>query len=723
MIKNIFSLITVVALVVACSPKTGNKTGSSPAPSPSPATSVSKAPVIPIPVGDVRKNAPQPGAAPKIQIGKAEQFQLDNGLTIIVVENHKLPKVSYRLFVNADPVLEKEAAGYVDMFGELLAKGTATKSKAVIDEEVDFIGASFSTDANGLSGSCLSKHSDKLLSIMSDVLLNPAFPDEELEKAKKRAESSLASQKNDASAIASIVASVLRYGKTHPYGENMTEQSLANIKMDLIKNYFKTYFKPNISFLIVTGDVTRAKAEAQAKQYFGKWAKGDVPKHSYPMPSSPEKSQVSFVHKPGAVQSVINVTYPVDLKPGSPDVIPARVANTLLGAYFNSRLNNNLREGHGWTYGAGSSLNPDILVGSFTASTSVRNAVTDSSIVEILKEMKRLSDEVVSNEELQVVKNFIAGQFARNLEEPGTVANFALNIARYKLPQDYYEKYLEALQSVSVEEVQAMAKKYIRADRAHILVVGNRDEVADRLKQFSADGKVNFYDAYGNPVKQNNEKVPTGLTADQIVEDYLNAIGGRKKIEAIQDMYSEATMQMRGPSFSVKTYHKGGNKIAIEMSMNGQPMNKQTYDGVQGIQSGMGQVETLEGEQLENLKEQAMIAKEANYKAGGYKLTLKGIEEVNGSPAYVVEVQRADGKKSTEYYDTKTSLKVREISTGQGMDGNPSTQILDLADYQETNGIKLPRSMTVSGVFPVPFKVTVTSLKINGGVDDAVFKQ
>jgi hypothetical protein len=187
-------------------------------------------------------------------------------------------------------------------------------------------------------------------------------------------------------------------------------------------------------------------------------------------------------------------------------------------------------------------------------------------------------------------------------------------------------------------------------------------------------------------------------------------------------MYSEANMQMRGPSFGVKTYHKGGNKIAIEMTMNGQPLNKQVYDGMTGAQSGMGQVQALEGDELENLKEQAMICKEANYKARGYKLMLKGIEEVNGSPAYVIEVERADGKKSTDYYDTKTSLKVREISTGQGVDGNPSTQILDVADYQEANGVKLPRSMTVSGVFPVPFKVTVTDLKVNGGVDDAVFK-
>lgn len=723
--KTLFSIISLSLLLAACSPKTGDKTsGTKPAPTTGAPTtaSASKAPQIPLPTGDVRKKSPMPGTAPKVQIGNAATFKLDNGLTVIVVENNKLPRVSYRVFVDNDPVQEKESAGYLELMGEMLSKGTKTRSKAQIDEQVDFLGASLFSDVNGVSGSCLSKHSDKLLTIMSDVLLNPSFPQEELDKAKKRAESGLASQKDDANAIAGNVASVLRYGKDHPYGEIMTEATLAKINLEQIKNHYNTYFKPNIAYLVVTGDVTKAQVEKQAKQYFGKWVKGDVPAHNYGSPRPPEKTVVDFVHKPGAVQSTINITYPVDLQPGTPDVIRSRVANSLLGGYFNSRLNNNLREGHGWTYGAGSSLNPDKLVGSFNASASVRNAVSDSSIIEALKEMKRLSDEKVGKDELQVVKNVMAGNFSRSLEEPGTVATFALNSARYKLPADYYEKYLETLQNVSAEEVQAMAKKYIRADRAHILVVGNKEDVSDRLKQFSSDGKINFFDAFGNPVKMANMTLPAGLTAEQVVEDYLNAIGGRGKIGQIKDMQSTATMQMRGPSFGIKTFQKGGNKIMIEMSMNGQVMNKQLFDGSQGSQSAMGQVEALEGEDLGNVKEQAKISKEADYKTGGYNVTLKGIEDVNGSNAFVLEVVRPDGKKTTEYYDTKTSLKVREVSIDQGMDGNPTTQTVEMSDYKEVGGVKMPHTLTVSGIFPVPFKVSISEIKVNAGVDDSVFK-
>jgi hypothetical protein len=267
-----------------------------------------------------------------------------------------------------------------------------------------------------------------------------------------------------------------------------------------------------------------------------------------------------------------------------------------------------------------------------------------------------------------------------------------------------------------------MSRKYIRADKAHILVVGNRDDVADRLKQFSAEGKINFYDAFGNPVKSANTTLPAGLTAEQVIEDYLNAIGGRGKIVTITDMETKSTMQMRGPSFNLTTYQKGGNKILVEMSMNGQVMNKQLFDGQSGAQSAMGQVENLDEASIADMKEQAKICKEADYKTNGYKLNLKKMEEVNGVMAFVIEVTRPDGEKITEYYDTKTSLKLREVSMDQGPDGNPAIQTVDMSDYKEVNGVKMPHVLTISGVFPVPFKVNVSEIKVNGGIKDDVFK-
>ncbi len=682
----------------------------------------SGAPAIPMPSGDVRKAAPAPGSAPKIQIGKAETFKLDNGLTVIVVENHKLPRVSYQIFVDSDPVQEKDAAGYIEMMGTLLSKGTKTRTKAQIDEQVDFLGASLSSGANGVSGSCLSKHSDKLLEIMADVLLNPTFPQEELDKAKKQAESGLAANKDDADAIAGNVGSILRYGKDHPYGEIMTEESLAKVNLDLIRGHYNTYFKPNISYFVVVGDVTKAQAEKYAKQYFSSWKKGDVPKFKYAVPQAPAKTQVSFVHKPGAVQSVIHITYPVDLLPGSNEAIPGRLLNNILGgSSTSSRLNANLRETHGWTYGAYSSLNADRLVGSFFAQASVRNAVTDSSIIEFNKELSLLRTEKVPATELQTMKNFITGQFSRSLEQPGTVANFALTTARYGLPADYYEKYLQTLQNTTADDVLAIAKKYINPDRAHILVVGNKEDVADRLKQFSPESKVNFYDVYGNPI-QPAGAIPQGMTAEKIIEDYVNAIGGTAKLAAIKDLTMNGAMNAGGAEILMKSSHKDG-KIVMDMTMNGMSMSKRIFDGTKAKETGMGGARDLEGEDLNDLKEQALFCKEAAYVSSGYKLALKGIEPVNGNNAYVIEVVRpADGKKSTEYYDTKTSLKVREISTAPGEGGQPTTITTDYSDYKEVNGIKFPHTITLGGVFPVPLKAVMSEIKVNSGIDDSIFK-
>ncbi|MFQ5448560.1 MAG: M16 family metallopeptidase, partial [Saprospiraceae bacterium] len=345
---------------------------------------------------DFRKTAPKPGPAPHIELGEAEQFTLDNGLRVIVVENHKLPRVSFQIFVDVPPFLEGEQAGYASIAGQLLNKGTESHTKAEIDAAVDFIGASLRTSAKGVTGSCLTKHKDKLLNLMSEVLLTPTFPEDEFEKIKKQTLANLAQNKDDPNAIAANVSSVLRYGKDHPYGEVQTEESTEKITVETCKSYYGTYFKPNISYLIVTGDISANEVKQLAPKYFGSWQKGEVKKVHFDSPAKPAATELDFVDKTGAVQSVINITYPVNLKPGAPDALPAKVMNTILGAYFSSRLNANLREDKAYTYGARSRLNSDTYAGSFTASASVRNEVTDSALTQFLLELNKLRNEEVS---------------------------------------------------------------------------------------------------------------------------------------------------------------------------------------------------------------------------------------------------------------------------------------------------------------------------------------
>lgn len=683
----------------------------------------SGAPVIPLPQGDVRKSAPAPGSVPKIQIGKARMSRLANGLTVIVVENHKLPRVSFRVFVNNDPVLEKDAAGYGNMMGELLTKGTRTRTKTEIDNQVDFIGATLSSDASGVAGACLSKHTDELLGLMSDVVLNPVFPEEELEKDRRRQASNLIASRDDANAISRVISSILCYGEAHPYGEVMTEETLGNINLDLIKSYYDAYFKPDISYLVVVGDITPDVALIKAEKYFGAWPSGTPMQHRYAVPQPPGQTQVDFVDKPGAVQAVITITYPVALPPNSPDIIPSRLMNTLLGGYFNSRVNANLREAHGFTYGAFTALSADPLVGDFRASASVRTAVADSAIAEFLHEFRRLRTEKISNDELQLVKNVLTGQFAQSLEQPATLANFALNTARFDLPADYYEKYLIALQQVTTDDVLAMAQKYILPDQSYIIVIGNRNELAERLKPFTPDGQIHFFNRDGTPLVMTKVPVPAGVTASTVIADYVQAIGGMDSISHLHDLTQKMALDMSGMALTMTIIQKAGDKIALTMEMNGQTVSNRVFDGSTGNESGLGgATRALEGEELEDLKEQAWFCKESHYASAGYILTLKGGEVINGQNAYVLEVVRPDGKKTLEYYDMTTSLKMREISSQAGGNGQAITVTTDFGDYKAINGVLFPHSITISGASPAPLSATVTSATANSGVDDAIFQ-
>ncbi len=339
-----FILLAVIG-IASCAPKVAKETTST----------------APAPSKDFRTMAPPAGPARAIEIGKSSQFTLANGLKVIVVENHKIPEISYQLTIDMDHMQEKEKAGLSDITGTLLSAGTTTKTKAEIDEAVDYIGGSMVTNPTGGFASSLTKHTDKILSLFSEVILNPSFPDAEFQKIKTQTLSGLQTNKDDANTISRNVSSALIFGTNHPYGEITNENTVANINLDDTKQYYKTYFKPGNAYLVVVGDITPADAKAKAEKYFGSWPSGKTPVYQYPFPKTLDSTSVAFVDKAGAVQSVINITYPVQLKPGSPDEIPSRVMNTILGSGFSGRLFKNLREDKAYTYGAYSSLNSDEL--------------------------------------------------------------------------------------------------------------------------------------------------------------------------------------------------------------------------------------------------------------------------------------------------------------------------------------------------------------------------
>jgi predicted Zn-dependent peptidase len=708
--KNYIFLALLAFSLFQCSPKTGEKVSDTSSQIPTQLTE------------DFRKNAPEAGPAPQLKMGEYTQVELDNGLKIIVVENHKLPRVSFQLFVDTDPILEREESGFVSMTGDLLSTGTKNRTKAEIDESIDFIGASLSTSRRGAFGSCLSQHKRTLLDIMSDVVLNPAFDEEEFEKLRKQMLSGIASSKNNPNAIASNIRSQINFGKSHPYGEFATETTVENISLESCKEYYSTFFKPNVSYFVVVGDIKADEAKTLAEEFFGDWETGDVPKPNNPTPEAPDATNVVFVDRPGAVQSVINVTYPVDLKLTSDDYVAARVMNNILGGgVFSGYLMQNLREDKAFTYGARSSLSPDRLVGSFQAYASVRNEVTDSAIVEFLHEMNRIRSEEVADENLNLVKNSMNGSFARSLERPQTVAQQALSIARFDLPKDFYESYLRKIEAVTKEDVMMAAKKYIRPDGANILIVGNKDDVAEKVKRFDSKGQVTFLNAEGEEVVASDKAMPEGLTAQDVIKSYIEAIGGESTLRDVSSVHMKYDMNVGAMTLSGTRKVNVPNQFLETVEMNGMVAQKQVYNNGKGMAQSPQGKQAVEGDELESFKMNAKFFGELYYDELGYELKLLGMGEVNGKDAYKVKVIPDVGEEKTFFFDVDSGLKLREISTAEGQQG-PTTITLDYLDYEEVEGVKVPMTTELSGPMPQPIKMVVKEMKLNVDIDESEFK-
>jgi zinc protease len=660
-----------------------------------------------------RSKMPEPGPAPEIKIGKAESFTLPNGLKVFVVENRKIPRITYSLIIDRDPILEGDTAGYIQATGELLRSGTKNRSKDQLDSEIDFIGATVSTSSTGIYASSLTKHTHKLLELFSDILLNPVFPGSELQKIKLRMKSDLSASFDDPTQIASRVSSALTYGKDHPYGEILTSKTIDNISAEKSREYYSIYFKPNRAYLAVVGDLNRKEAEELIKKYFGSWEKGDVPEHKYELPELPERRIIAIVDRPQSVQSVIQITYPVEHRISSPDAIAASAMNTLLGGGV-FRLFMNLREKHSYTYGAYSTLQRDEVIGRFTAATDVRNEVTDSAIIQVLYEMKRLKNERVETDELDGVKNYITGTFSLSLEDPSTIARFAINIERYKLPSDYYSSYLKNLAKVSPDDIQRAALKYLKPDSSYIVVVGNRKEITEKL---AGIGEVHLYDINGEPVDTTALSIPEGVDASLVLEKYINAIGGRERLESVNDRTTSMTGMVQGFEVKMNVYQKTPALLRQEITASGLDQLI-IYNGEEGIMEMGNSRQRIGSDELEKLKFEATMGLILDPAASGVKMELEGIEKVNDREAYKINNISA-ATTWVSYYDIKTGLKIMEVKEVKTPSGVFKQEIF-FDDYKEVDGIKYPFSI-YQKLGPQEMSFTVNSIKLNQGLKDDLF--
>lgn len=667
-----------------------------------------------------RNQMPEPGPAREIQLGKYNTFKLKNGLTVIVVEDNKLPRVTMNLLVNRDAIFEGDKAGYVELAGELMRRGTINRAKESLDEEIDFMGANVSTSSTSINASGLSKYAETLMEIMADIAINPAFPESDFESLLLNARSGVQSEKDDPGAIMRRMRSAVMYGLDHPYGESMTEESLDNITLEDCRAYYETFFRPNISYLAVVGNVRTKDVRKWARKYFRNWKKADVPSATFPAPPVPEKLSVAFANRSASVQSQIVIGNTINLTPGHPDVVSMRLANQILGGGSQGRLFQNLREDKAYTYGSYSNYSTDKLIGSFTASADVRNDVTDSAVTQILGEIETMRTELVDDKTLQDVKNYLSGTFGLSLERPQTLARFALDIERYGLPKDYYSNYLKSLNAVTAEDIKRAANTYMRPENGFVFVVGKDAEVGDNLQAF---GDVRYFDHQGNPTERPSVNIPEGVTAQSVIEKYLDAVG-IGNVAKLNDLSMHMKAELPGGqgTLSIVIKKKAGkeaNMFLQELGMMGMTIQRQSFDGKRGQVILQGQKQEVDGSELADMMIEAEFFPEASYAAAGYEMSISGADRINGEVVYIVEVKKPGGTVISEYYYAESGLKVRSEQTIETPQGE-MTQATNYGDYREVGGFQIPHLM-IQNIAGMDIRMEASDIKINSGVSASEF--
>ena len=667
-----------------------------------------------------RSQQPKPGPAPKISLEKPTEYELKNGLKILIVENHKLPRVSYNLTIDRDPIIEGDKAGVTSLLGSMLGNGTTNISKDDFNEEVDFLGARLNFGFSGGFASSLTKYSDRILQLLADAAMNPLLTSEEFGKEKDKLLEGLKSQAKSVDAVAGRVGGALSYGAEHPYGEFVTEETVNSVSFNDIQSYFTKYFGPNDAYLVVIGDVNTKEVYKRIKKYFGKWKKAsDISSFVPEANQNVEALEINFVDMPNAVQSNISITSNVKLKMSDPDYHAVLIANKIFGGGFNSYLNMNLREANGWTYGARSSVGTDKYISRFSAGAAVRNAVTDSAIVETIKEIKRFQSEPVEASALANAKAKYVGDFVLALERPSTIAQYAISTKINELPEDFYATYLEKINAVSIVDVQRVANKYFTADNARFIVVGKGSEVVANLEKLGIP--IKYFDKYANPTEKPefSKPIPEGVTASSVMASYIEAIGGKAAVESVQTMLFNAEVTIEGAPFKPTAVIKSmaPNKSSMEMSIAGMgTIMKQKFDGTTGYAEQQGMKQPMSEEDVAEQASQKGLFPEAHYTAD--EIELMSLSDLDGTDVYKIKVKGVS--ESFRYYDANSGLLLREEATEEAQ-GQSVTTITVHSDYRAVDGVMIPFGRKITAG-PQVFGFNASEVVVNSGVTEADFK-
>ncbi len=459
----------------------------------------------------IKGKAPVSKEVLRVALPKAFETKLGNGLQVIVLENHKLPTFAMQMVILSGGISDPPGKPGVAMItAQLLREGTKTRNSKQIAEEVDSLGASLmagsslSSTESMVTGSGLTDNLDQLMALFADVILNPTFPADELNKLKTRMVAQLRMARSQPGFLAMEMFNKVIY-PNHPASRVLlTADEIQALKPEMLVEFHSTYFRPNNAILAMVGDVKPAEIVARLEKAFASWQRGDVPATATPKTSEPGTTKIYVVDRPGSVQTNF-ILGTQTIERTDPDYYALQVMNRIVGGGPSGRLFMNLREDKGYTYGAYSNTSAGKWRGTFQASAQVRTAVTDGSMKEFMYELNRIRDEKAPPEEFDNSKRAIVGSFALQLESPQSILQNILTQKIYGLPSDYWDTYPQKISAQTADDIQKVARKYIDLSRLQVVAVGDAKQIVEPLRKY---GTVEVYDSEGKPVKPATTIIP-----------------------------------------------------------------------------------------------------------------------------------------------------------------------------------------------------------------------
>lgn len=670
---------------------------------------------------DIHKK-PDPLPVKEFTFPTYSQKVLKNGMKVYIVEDHEQPTINIELQLMGGNLADGDKPGAAQMVADLLTKGTKKRNALQIAQTLDGVAASVSASSSvgffSVRGDALKKHLPLLMDVFSDIVQNPVFPQEEFDKIVPQIIANIKSEKSSSSSVAAAMSRKIAYGYNHIYARERTEESLKSLKIDDLKKYHETYFKPQSAIIAIVGDVSEKEIVPMLEKAFKDWKKGKAPSVTVPV-AQPMSQGVYFIERPGAVQSTLmTVNSAVPYK--NPDFEPLRMNANMLGGSFGGRLFKTLRETYSYTYTPGAFMSGAKHMNRFACVADVRNSVTDSALDVTLKELKRLSSESVPDEELTNMKRYVVGQYLLSYESAETIANQLLYADYTETSIDEVKKTPQRLMALTPSQLQSVAKKYLMPEQTSIVVVGSR-EVLPKIQRF---GKVYEYDLDLQSAEASKNKMQSvNMSVDELLSKHKQALGG-SKIESVTSIVSNGTVklsvgggtaaQSMDGKYTEKKKAPNKKSLTLDLGM----MKQQVWmNGVKGWEANPGQpLQEMNAEKFAEESSDAALFKTAMLKELGYTLKIVGKKENN----IIVEAMSKNGKNPEKiYFDEKTML-VNRIDVIQEIPGMGPVQFsVKNSDYQSVDGIMFPKKVeTETPGYTIKLNLDYI---LNQNIDDSEF--